>query len=142
DDRSCANLKVDDELLRSLASFRDDGKILPFPTMSVRRMQLDGCDVAVVIVEPSDNPPVRLDNRTWIRVGPRRARATPDEERRLIEKRRWGNLPFDAHGVVGASLDDIDLRRFELEYLPSAISPEALMENHRSVDLQLRGLRL
>lgn len=142
DDRSCAGLKVDDALLTLLAGFRSDGLLQPFPVMSVRRATLDGCEVAVVEVEPSDNPPVHLDGRIWIRVGPRRAVATAEEERRLVEKRRWGNLPFDAHGVRGATLADIDLRRFELEYLPVAVSAEALAENNRPRDYQLKALRL
>jgi len=142
DDCGCANQPPDDELLKVLAGMRSDGRILPFPTMYVRRALLDGCDVAVVEVEPSDNPPARLDGRIWIRVGPRRAIATAEEERRLVEKRRWGSLPYDAHGVRGATLQDIDLARFQLEYLPVATSPEALAENGRSIDQQLRALRL
>jgi len=142
DDLSCAGLAVDDQLLLVLAGFRADGRLLPFPTMHVRRTTIDGCDVAVVEVQPSDNPPVRFDGRTWIRVGPRRAIATAEEERRLVEKRRWGSLPYDAHGVRGSSVDDLDLRRFQLEYLPVAVSPEVLAENQRTLDHQLRALRL
>jgi len=142
DDLSCAGLKVDDLLLLTLAGFRSEGKLLPFPTMHVRKATFDGCEVAVVEVEPSDNPPVRFDGRTWIRVGPRRAIATAEEERRLVEKRRWGSLPFDAHGVRGAALDDLSLQRFQLEYLPAAVSPEVLAENQRTLDHQLRALRL
>lgn len=142
DDRSCAGLTVDDALLLQLAGLRSDGRTLPFATMYVRQVTIEGCEVAVVEVEPSDNPPVRFEGRTWIRVGPRRALATAEEERRLVEKRRWGNLPFDAHPVKGATLADIDLKRFELEYLRSAVSPEALAENQRSIDTQLRALRL
>lgn len=142
DDRTCAGLRIDDALLTLLSGFRSEGLLQPFPVMSVRRATLDGCEVAVVEVEPSDNPPVQLDGRVWIRVGPRRALATAEEERRLVEKRRWGNLPFDAHGVRGAALDDIDLRRFELEFLPVAVSPEALAENNRPREFQLRALRL
>ena len=142
DDLSCAGLAIDDPLLLKIAGFRSEGKLLPFPTMHVRRVVLDGCAVAAIEVEPSDNPPVRLDGRTWIRVGPRRALATAEDERRLVEKRRWGSLPFDAHGVKGASRDDLDLRRFQLEYLPVAVSPEALAENQRTLEHQLRALRL
>jgi ATP-dependent DNA helicase RecG len=141
DDLSCAGLIIDDELLLKLAGIRNEGKILPFPTMSVRRVTLDGCTVAAIEVEPSDNPPVRCDGRVWIRVGPRRAIATAEEERRLVEKRRWGSLPYDAHGVRGATLEDLDLVRFRLEYLPAAVSPEALAANHRTQDDQLRALR-
>lgn len=142
DDLTCAGLNVDDRLLQTLAGYRSEGLILPFPTMSVRKVILDGCQVAVIEVEPSDNPPARFEGRVWIRVGPRRAIATAEEERRLVEKRRWGSLPYDAHGVRGATLDDLDLRRFQLEYLPTAFSPEALAQNHRTQDDQLRALRL
>lgn len=142
DDLSCAGLAIDDELLLILAGFRSEGKLLPFPTMHVRKAAFDGCEVAVIEVEPSDNPPVRFDGRIWIRVGPRRALATAEEERRLVEKRRWGSLPFDAHGVRGSTLNDLDLQRFQLEYLPSAVSPETLAENQRTREHQLRALRL
>jgi ATP-dependent DNA helicase RecG len=98
--------------------------------------------VAAIVVEPSDNPPVKLDGRAWIRVGPRRAVASVEEERRLVEKRRWGTLTFDAHGIPGAGLDDLDLRQFEQEYLPSAVAPEILKENGRSIEEKLRALRL
>lgn len=54
----------------------------------------------------------------------------------------WGSLPYDAHGLRGATLDDFDLRRFQLEYLPAAVSPEALAQNQRTQDDQLRALRL
>jgi ATP-dependent DNA helicase RecG len=140
DDRTCAGLAIDDRLLQVLAGYRTE--VLPFPTMLVRRVSLDGCDVAAIIVEPSDNPPAKFDGRVWIRVGPRRAIATVEEERRLVEKRRWGALPFDAHGLRGATLDDLDLRRFQVEFLPAVVSPEALQQNHRTTDDQLRALRL
>jgi ATP-dependent DNA helicase RecG len=80
--------------------------------------------------------------RTWIRVGPRRAVATPEEERRLIEKRQWRHLPFDAQPVTGTSLADLDLARFRLEYLPSLVSGDTIAQNRRTTDQQLRALRL
>jgi ATP-dependent DNA helicase RecG len=140
DDRSCANLPIDDPLLARLGGLRLE--ITPFPTVYVRRATLDGCEVAVVEVEPSDNPPLSVQGRIWIRVGPRRAIATAEEERRLVEKRRWGTLPFDAHAVRGATLADLDMARFELEYLPASASPEALAENGRPREQQLRAMRL
>jgi ATP-dependent DNA helicase RecG len=142
DDLSCAGLAIDTQLLEVLGGLRREGRVLPFPVMSVQRRTVRGCDLIVIEVAPSDNPPVRLDGRTWIRVGPRRAIASAEEERRLVERRRWGNLAFDAQGVAGASIADLDLRRFELEYLPVAVSPEALAENGRPRDAQLRALRL
>ena len=141
DDLSCAGLSVDTRLLETLGGWRADGNILPFPSMAVRRMSLDGCDVAIIVVEPSDNPPVRFDGRTWIRVGPRRAIATIAEEARLIERRQWFNLPGDARGLPAATIADLDLTRFALEYLPLAFRPELLAQNGRTIEDQLRALR-
>ena len=143
DDTSCSDLKINDKLLQTLGGLRNDGKILPFPIMEVGKQTLNGCEVAVIQVEPSDNPPVKVDGRCWIRVGPRRAQATAEEERRLTEKRRWGNLPYDMQGVKGTSIEkDLDMRKFEYEYLPSAVPPEVLEENDRNMGEQLQALRL
>lgn len=141
DDASCAGLTIDDSVLRRLAGLRDEGKILPFPSMSVEKRTVNGCEVAVVFVSPSENPPVKLDGRVWVRVGPRRGTASPADEHRLLEKRRWGLLPPDAQPVVGAALDELDLRRFQIEYLPSAVSPKVVEENQRSVEEQLKAHR-
>ena len=143
DDGSCAGMTIDDKLLQTLGGLRSDGKVLPFPTMEVGKQTLNGCEVAVIQVEPSDNPPVKVDGRCWIRVGPRRGQATAEEERRLTEKRRWGNLPYDMKRVIGASVDnDLDMRKFQNEYLPFAVSPEVLKENDRDRREQLQALRL
>lgn len=142
DDGSCSGINIDDELLKTLGGLRSEGLILPFPVMSVSRREIDGCTVAVIEVAPSTQPPVRLEGRTWIRVGPRRAIATAEEERRLTEKQVWQNLTFDARPCSDAALDDLDLRRFETEYVPSATSPEIRRENGRSTEEKLRALRL
>jgi ATP-dependent DNA helicase RecG len=62
-------------LLKTLGVLRSDGKVLPFPLMTVARHVIDGCTVAAIVVTPSTQPPVRLDGRCWIRVGPRRGTA-------------------------------------------------------------------
>ncbi len=143
DDGSCADLTIDDDRLQTLGGLRSDGKILPFPTMEVVKRTLNGCEVAVIQVEPSDNPPVNVNGRCWIRVGPRRSQATAEDERRLTEKRRWGNLPYDMQKVSNASIEnDLDMRKFRSEYLPFAVSPEVLEENDRNPGEQLRALRL
>ena len=138
-----ANLPIDDALLSQLGGLRSDGKILPFPSMEVDKRNVRGCEVVVVQVEPSDNPPVKMDGRCWIRTGPRRAQASPEEERRLTEKRRWGNVPYDMQGVAGATVEnDLDMQRFQNEYLPAAVSPEVLAENRRDEREQMKALRL
>lgn len=141
DDGTCANLPITDDLLLSLSNIRSEGKILPFPVLQVNKRILDGCELAVVIVEPSDAPPVRFDGRTYIRVGPRRATATPEEERRLNEKRRARDLPFDLRPFISASIDDLNLDVFQREYLTSALAPEVLDENQRSLMQKLISLR-
>lgn len=141
DDGSCARLNITDELLRTLADMRSDGNITPFPTMTVQKRNLAGCDVAVILVEPADAPPVRYNGRVWVRVGPRRATATAEEERRLTEKRRAKDLPFDLRPVRAATLADLDTELFCRVYLPSALPAETLEQNQRAVEQQLSSLR-
>ena len=141
DDGSCANLKITDELLRTLADMRSDGNILPLPTMLVQKRVLQDCEMAVVIVEPSFAPPVRHNGRIWIRVGPRRATASADEERRLSEKRRSRDLPFDLHPIHAASLADLGSEMFRRDYLSAAVAPDVIEQNERTLAQQLVSMR-
>jgi len=141
DDGRCAGIEVTDALLLKLADVRDDGSLLPFPSMVVEKRQLAGCELAVVRVKPSEAPPVRYKGRTWVRIGPRRGLATPEEERRLAEKRRAGDLPFDIQPVSAASLADLDLEFFEESYLPSALPLDVLEKNRRTLGEQLASMR-
>jgi ATP-dependent DNA helicase RecG len=142
DNLSCSKIVVDDALLKRLAQFRDDGSIQPLPQIEVRKVELDGCVLAVVIVAPSTNLPIKFSGRTWIRVGPRKALATGQEERILLEKRQWGNLPYDAQPCVGSLLADLDSVRFQLEFLPSVVPADILAQNQRPTEQQLKTLRL
>ena len=142
DNGDCANIPIDEQLLQILMGFRTDGTILPPPVMHVRRHALDGCTMAIVEVTPSDNPPIKYDGRVCIRIGPRRGYASPEEERRLIEKRRWGALPFDQQPLAGATLSDLDALRFREEYLPASVHPDVLAENNRSTEQQMLALGL
>jgi ATP-dependent DNA helicase RecG len=137
-----SGVTINDELLLSLGAIRSDGNVLPIPTMAVRKLQIKGRDMAVAIVAPSADTPVRYDGRVWIRVGPRRAVASRDEERILTEKRQSGDLPFDRCPAVGASIDDLDLDLFRSTYLPTAVSAEVLAENDRTIEQQLAALHL
>jgi len=141
DDGSPAEQPITDEMLRGLAHMRDDGQLLPFPTMTVQKKRIGGFELAVVEVAPSDMPPIRLNGRVWIRVGPRRAQATAEDERRLIEKRRWGNLTFDQQPAAPATFDDLDMELFRREYLPSAVPADILRANKRPVEDQVAALR-
>jgi ATP-dependent DNA helicase RecG len=141
DDGSFSGCDITDDLLRSLSDMRSDGNITPFPSIVVQKTTLRGHEIAVAIVEPSESPPVRYKGRVWIRVGPRRAVATPEEERRLTEKRRSGDRPFDIRPVASASFSDIDEDLFFHSYLPAALPAEAIEMNQRSTIEQLQSLR-
>ncbi|MDQ3275951.1 MAG: ATP-binding protein, partial [Actinomycetota bacterium] len=133
---------VSDEQLRVLADLRDQGTILPPPTMTVRKVAVDGEEVAVVEVQPSMAPPVRYKGRIYIRVGPRRAIASADEERRLNERRRSLDLPFDSRPVTGATMADLDTYAFAAQLLPSLLPADVLAENDRTDLQRLAALRL
>jgi len=137
----CVRLPITDKLLRDLAAMRDDGNIVPLPTMSVQKKVIQGCELAVVIVEPADAPPVRYKGTSWIRVGPRRTIASGDDERRLSEKRKARDLPFDLRPVRAADLSDLDEDLFRRVYLPAALAREVLAQNDRSLEHQLVALR-
>ena len=121
DDGTPSGFPITDRLLQRLT----DGHTLPPPTMSVEKRVLAGHDVAVVTVHPSDAPPVRARGRIRIRVGPRRAIATAQDERFLNERRRHRDTPFDLRPLYRATLSDLHIRRFEEDYLPGALDPEA-----------------
>lgn len=138
----CTDLSITDRLLLTLADMKADGNITPFPSLAVSKRTLSGCELAVVVVRPSDAPPVRYKGRVWIRVGPRRELATPEEERRLAEKRRAKDLPFDVHRASSATLEDLDLEFFERIYLPTALPSDVLEQNQRSLEHQLLSKRM
>jgi ATP-dependent DNA helicase RecG len=141
DDGSCAHLPVTDELLTTLSDIRSDGNILPLPSITVQKRKLGGCEMAIVVVEPSDFPPVRYEGRIWIRVGPRRAVATAEEERRLSEKRKSKELPYDLRPHESATESDLDGDLFHRVYLPTAVAAEVLEANQRTPTQQMISLR-
>ncbi len=142
DDGSPTGLAITDELLRQLSDMRTDGHLVPPPTMTVQRRVLRGQPVAVILVEPSDSPPLRHRGTIWIRIGPRRAIAGPQDERVLNEKRRYRDPHFDSRPVPNASLQDLNPRWFEDEYLPRAVDPETLAANDRTLSERLAAARM
>ncbi len=136
-----SGLPITDELLRQLTDLRSDGHILPPPLIHVSRVDLPGASVAVVTVEPADSPPVRCKGRTYVRVGPTTRTATAEEERRLSEKRRHQDRPFDQKPLYGLTIGDLDLEFFRSTYMPAAFSRDALAENQRSDEDKLAACR-
>ena len=142
DNGTPAGLPITDELLQALGAYHSDGNILPQPNMAVEKRQLDGVDIAVIVVHPTGDPPVRYRGRVCIRVGPRRDLASRDEERVLTERRQSGDLPFDRRRIPLADLSSLDLDFFVREYLPAAVDPDVLAENQRTLEEQLAALHL
>ena len=141
-DKIIVGLPVTDELLRQLADMKTDGNIVPPPSLTVERRMLEGKEVAVVKVEPSNSPPVRFKGSIHIRIGPRRGIATAQDERILNEKRRYGDRPFDLYPIPTTDLSDLNLALFSYEYLPQAFSEEVLEANDRSLNEQLAATKM
>lgn len=133
--------RISDQLLNKLSSMRSDGNILPAPIIGVEKNPIFGTDIAVIEVFPSDSPPVRYKGVVHVSVGPTRRIATAEEERRLTERRRAGNLSFDLQPVPTATVGDLDIEIFNTNYLTFAIAPEVLDENKRTLTEQLVSLR-
>ena len=101
------------------------------------------CELIVVEVKPSKNPPMRYKGCCWIRVGPSTRRASEEEENHLMEKRQASNLPEDMKGVLDTQLNtDLNMEYFKSQYLPSSVSREVFLENNRDTKTQMRTLRL
>ncbi len=142
DDGKISGLKVDDTLMKKISGIRSDGNILPLPVMNTEKVETPDGDVLVVEVTPSFDTPVRYRGRTFIRIGPRRDIATPQEER-ILSERCAASLPtFDTYPCREASLEDIYVDRITKEYLPLAIDADVLSQDHRSLTEQLASLHL
>lgn len=136
-----SGIDVADRLLQNLAALRSDGNIQPLPVLTVSKHSLPGGDVAVVEVQPSDLPPVRYKGQVWLRVGPRKAIASEQDERILIERRTAQARTFDAQPCPEATLDDLNDERFLLGYRKKVIADDVIAANGRSLPQQLAGLR-
>lgn len=141
DNGALANISVTDDLLKNLAAIRSDGNILPQPMMNVAKFSLEGGDVAVVEVHPSDLPPVRYKGRVHVRVGPRKATANEQEERTLSERRIAQAKSFDAQPSLESKINDLALGQFD-SYRREAVDAETIAANHRPIEQQLASLRL
>jgi ATP-dependent DNA helicase RecG len=137
-----ADTVISDKLQQQFASYRDDGQILPQPTLSVfKQTHPNGGEFLVVKVLPSDLPPVRYSGRVHIRVGPRKATANESEERRLIERRSGHFRSFDITPCTAATLDGLDVDAFQNTYRREAIDPDVIRDNRRDLPQQLAALR-
>ncbi len=141
DNGSLAGIKVNDELLKNLSALRSDGNIQPLPRINVSKLELDGKEIAIVEVFPADMPPVRYKGTIWIRIGPRIAIASEQDERVLTEKRISQIQHFDQQPCGDSAFEDLNIESFCGNYLPNAVSKEVIEENHREIKQQLASLR-
>ncbi len=133
---------ITDALLLQLADIKTDGNIVPPPSLTVQKRLLNGGELAVVTVAPSDSPPVRFKGRIHVRIGPRRGVATAQDERILNERRRHGDRPFDLQPIPSARLSDLNLTQFENEYLPHAFARDVLDANDRTLEERLAAVKM
>jgi ATP-dependent DNA helicase RecG len=142
DDGKLAGMTWTDDELQAIGNVKSNGNVLPQPSLVVSPIfKFPDGEVVAIQVTPSSYPPVRYDGRCWIRIGPRRDRATVEEEKILIERRTSYAKTYDLVPALGASIDDLAIEYFKLSYLPSAIDKDTLKENGRSIELQLASLR-
>ncbi len=135
-----SGLKVDDRLLLQISNIRTDGNILPQPVMTVDKFTFKEGDLLVVEVQPSEFPPIRYRGRVWVRVGPRKSIATEAEEKMLTERRLSNIHTYDAMPCIGTTINDLDIKLIEREYLPKAVAEEILIEDKRQTEEQLASL--
>lgn len=135
-------MSIGDEELQKIGNIKANGNVLPQPSLVVSPVfKIDGGDVVVIEVNPSLYPPVRYDGRCWIRVGPRKARASLEEERILTERRAAFAKTYDLVPALGTTLANLSMEHFKTSYLPAAIDKDTLQENGRTPEEQLASLR-
>lgn len=142
DNGKISGMSIDDALMKKISGIRSDGNILPLPMMTTEKVSTPEGDVLVVEVTPSFDTPVRYRGRTFIRIGPRRDIATPQEER-ILSERCAASLPtFDTHPCRNAKLDDLEIDVIIKEYLPRAVDSDVLANDCRQLEEQLASLHL
>ncbi|MDZ4763586.1 MAG: ATP-binding protein [Chloroflexota bacterium] len=139
DDRRCSNLPITDHLERDVIDYLRN-TITPPPKLDVRPVEIDGCHVLAVIVEPHLMPPVLFKGDIYIRVGPTSRKTSREEEGRLMDRRVYRF--FDVMLIIEAAKDDLDVNYLENEYIPFAVSQEALIANARPLEHRMAALRL
>ena len=75
-------------------------------------------------------------------MGPRRAIASPQEERILNERRRYRDIPFDVQPLPSCDISALSRVLFDQEYLPNAVAADVLATNERSYEEKLASCRM
>ena len=142
DEGNVAGKKWTDSDLQIIGGVKTNGNVLPQPSLTVSPIfKFPEGEVVIIEVKPSLYPPVRYDGRCWIRVGPRKTKASIEEERTLTERRASNAKTYDLVPALGSTIDDLSVDYFKITYLPLAIDEETLKQNGRSTEEQLASLR-
>ena len=143
DDGKYTHHSFTDTMQLQVTNIKHSGSLQPLPVILVQILPIDQYEILAIQVQPSKNPPMRYNNRCWIRIGPSVQLASEQEEKNLLEKRQAGNLPEDMKGVFNATIeDDLNMDFFKTQYLPFAVSNEVFSANNREIKTQMRSLRL
>ena len=133
--------RIDDEKWASLGGIKTDGNLLPPPSMSMEKFSLPEGDVVAITVFPSAYPPIRYKGDAWIRIGPRKVKATEADIRVLTERRAKFGVRDEELPCERAKLSDLDIDLFRAFYLPKAIDAQIIEDDERSVVDQMAALR-
>ncbi len=142
DDGTPAALEITDALESKLLNIRGEGKIVPLPSFVCKRQSYAGKTILRIEVTPAVSTPVKYDGRVWVRPGNSTRQASPEEERRLSEKRRAKDQPDDCQVLPHQSLADLNLNYFKTQYLPQAVARDVLEANGRTVEEQLASTKM
>ena len=132
---------IDDEKWASLGGLKTDGNLLPPPSMSMEKFSLPEGDVIVIKVFPSSYPPIRYNGDVWIRIGPRKCKASDDDIRILTERRARFGIRDEELPCERAKASDLDIGLFSAFYLPKAIDAQVIEDDDRSAIEQMSALR-
>ena len=141
-DGTPADLAITDALESTVLNVRGEGKIVPLPSFVCKKQIYQGKSILRIEVMPAVSTPVKYDGRVWVRPGNTTRLATPEDERRLSEKRRAKDQPDDCQVLPHCSLSDLDLNYFRAQYLPQAVARDVLDANGRTVDEQLAATKM
>jgi ATP-dependent DNA helicase RecG len=137
-----AGFEASDEVqLKLTGIIRDSGNILPLPALRFHKCNYPEGDILAIEVIPSDLPPVSYKGRVYIWIGPSKKIATRSEENILESKRHSKSKSFDASPCKDATIDDLALELFKINYRSFAVSQETIDENHRTDKEQLAALK-
>ena len=137
-----ADLAITDALESAVLNIRGEGKIVPLPSFVCKQQTYRSKSILRIEVMPAASTPVKYDGRVWVRPGNSTRLATPEDERRLSEKRRAKDQPDDCQVLPHRSLSDLDLNYFKTQYLTQAVARDVLDANGRTVDEQLASTKM